>query len=385
MKNIYLDYASTTPLDPKVKLLMDSYLTENFGNPSSIHSFGRKSKVDLEIYRQTIAEIIGAEPSEINFTSGGSESDSQAIIGTALASKRKSDKNHLIISSIEHHAVLHSAEYLKNLGFEISIVNVDSNGFVHVDELKKLINSKTLLISIMFVNNETGIIQNIIELGNIAKENKVLFHTDAVQAFGKIKISTKDLPIDIMSISSHKIYGPKGIGVTFIRKGIQVDSLIHGGSQERGKRAGTESLSLIAGFVEAAKICYSQLEKESSQIKKLQNELIKKLNPIIKYIIINSDIKNSIPNILNISFDSQKINIDGESLLLNLDLQGFALSNGSACSSGSIKPSHVLLAMGRSSQTALAALRISIGRFTTIDEIKDFASTLIRIVEKIRK
>ncbi len=385
MKPIYLDYSSTTPIAEEVQIIMNKNLNDSFGNPSSIHSFGRISKVLIEEARQTIASTIDAESSEIIFTSGGTESDNHSLIGTAFASKRKSGKNHFIISSIEHHAVIHSAEYLKSLGFEYSVVNVTSTGLIDLEKLKKLIKPETFLISVMYVNNEVGTIQNISEIGNICKKNGILFHTDAVQAYGKLKISVKELPIDLMSITSHKIYGPKGIGAIYIRKGTEIDSLIHGGSQERGKRAGTENLPLIIGFAEASKLAYSKLEIENIRIANLKIELLILLKPISEVIIQNSIVENSIPNIVNISFDSTKINIDGEALLLNLDLEGFALSSGSACSSGSVQASHVLLAMGRDEKTALATLRISIGRYTTIEELKEFVSALLLIVERIKK
>ncbi len=385
MKPIYLDYSSTTPIAEEVQVIMNKNLNDSFGNPSSIHSFGRISKVHIEEARQTIALTIGAESSEIIFTSGGTESDNHSLIGTAFVSKRKSGKNHFIISSIEHHAVIHSAEYLKSLGFEYSVVNVTSTGLINLEKLKKLIKPETFLISVMYVNNEVGTIQNISEIGNICRINGILFHTDAVQAYGKLKISVKELPIDLMSITSHKIYGPKGIGAIYIRKGIEIDSLIHGGSQERGKRAGTENLPLIVGFAEASKLAYSKLEIENIRIANLKKELLILLKPISEVIIQNSIVENSISNIVNISFDSTKINIDGEALLLNLDLEGFALSSGSACSSGSVQASHVLLAMGRDEKTALATLRISIGRYTTIEELKEFVSALLLIVERIKK
>ena len=385
MKPIYLDYSSTTPIAEEVQIIMNKNLNDSFGNPSSIHSFGRISKVLIEEARQTIASTIDAESSEIIFTSGGTESDNHSLIGTAFASKRKSGKNHFIISSIEHHAVIHSAEYLKSLGFEYSVVNVTSTGLIDLEKLKKLIKPETFLISVMYINNEVGTIQNISDIGNICKKNGILFHTDAVQAYGKLKISVKELPIDLMSITSHKIYGPKGIGAIYIRKGTEIDSLIHGGSQERGKRAGTENLPLIIGFAEASKLAYSKLEIENIRIANLKKELLILLKPISEVIIQNSIVENSIPNIVNISFDSTKINIDGEALLLNLDLEGFALSSGSACSSGSVQASHVLLAMGRDEKTALATLRISIGRYTTIEELKEFVSALLLIVERIKK
>lgn len=385
MKPIYLDYSSTTPIAEEVQIIMNKNLNDSFGNPSSIHSFGRISKVLIEEARQTIASTIDAESSEIIFTSGGTESDNHSLIGTAFASKRKSGKNHFIISSIEHHAVIYSAEYLKSLGFEYSVVNVTSTGLIDLEKLKKLIKPETFLISVMYINNEVGTIQNISEIGNICKKNGILFHTDAVQAYGKLKISVKELPIDLMSITSHKIYGPKGIGAIYIRKGTEIDSLIHGGSQERGKRAGTENLPLIIGFAEASKLAYSKLEIENIRIANLKKELLILLKPISEVIIQNSIVENSIPNIVNISFDSTKINIDGEALLLNLDLEGFALSSGSACSSGSVQASHVLLAMGRDEKTALATLRISIGRYTTIEELKEFVSALLLIVERIKK
>ncbi|MSP64403.1 MAG: cysteine desulfurase [Ignavibacteria bacterium] len=385
MKPIYLDYSSTTPIAEEVQIIMNKNLNDSFGNPSSIHSFGRISKVLIEEARQTIASTIDAESSEIIFTSGGTESDNHSLIGTAFASKRKSGKNHFIISSIEHHAVIHSAEYLKSLGFEYSVVNVTSTGLIDLEKLKKLIKPETFLISVMYVNNEVGTIQNISEIGKICKESRILFHTDAVQAYGKIKISVKELPIDLMSITAHKIYGPKGVGAIYIRKGTEIDSLIHGGSQERGKRAGTENLPLIVGFAEASKLAYSKLEIENIRIANLKKELLILIKPISEVIIQNSFVGNSVPNIVNISFDSTKINIDGEALLLNLDLEGFALSSGSACSSGSVQASHVLLAMGRDEKTALATLRISIGRYTTIEELKEFVSALLLIVERIKK
>lgn len=382
---IYLDYSATTPIDFHVASVIERHSRTTYGNASSIHSYGRTAKVILEESREIIARSIGADVSEIFFTSGGTESDNHAVIGTAFAQRRKYGKDHIIVSAIEHHAVLDSADYLKNHGFRITHLPVDENGIVSVQELEKKICDKTALVSVMHANNETGVIQPIKEIAEWTKKNGIVFHSDTVQTIGKIPVKVNDLGMDLLAISAHKIYGPKGIGAIYIRKGTDIDSLLHGGAQERNNRAGTENIPLIAGFAKAAELSEIGREELFNHAVTLRSKLKNIIRSNVQNVVFNSSDEHSIPHILNVSVDSSIYNIESETMLLNMDLKGVAVSSGSACTSGSVQPSHVLLAMGRDVKTTQAAIRFSFGKFTTIEEIEKAGSIFCSIVQSLPK
>ncbi len=375
MKKVYLDHAATTPLEPEVLKAMMPYFTEVFGNPSSVHQFGREAKVAIEESREKIANFINAKPSEIVFTSGGTEADNFAIFGIAIANLKRG-RNHIITTQIEHHAVLDVCLFLKKNGFDITFLKVASDGVVDPDDVKRAITPRTCLISVMHVNNEIGTIQPIEEIGQIAKESGVLFHTDAVQSFGKIKVDVKKLNVDLLSASAHKIYGPKGIGFLYIRSGVEIEKFHHGGSQEAGRRAGTESVPLIVGFGKAVEICAGRMDKDFDHARMLKEEMLSKISDVFDEIsdvlLLNGSVAKSIPHILNFSINSSKIDMDAEALIYGLDIRGVAVSNGSACTSGSLKPSHVIMALGRDEKTALSTVRFSFGRGNSVDDI-DYA------------
>lgn len=379
MKSIYLDNAATTKLDDEVLQEMMPYLRENYGNASSIYKLGRESRKAVEDAREKIAKILNCKPTEIYFTAGGSESDNTAIKGIAKANKEKG--NHIITSKIEHPAVLETCKQLEKEGFEITYVSVDENGIVNLDELKKSIKPTTILITIMFANNEIGTIQPIEEIGKIAKENNIYFHTDAVQAVGNIEIDVEKLNIDSLSLSGHKFYGPKGIGALYVRTGIKFEKFISGGHQERNKRAGTENVAGIVGMGKAIELAYSSLDEHNKKIKELRDYYVEQVKEKIPYIKINGDIEKRLPGNSNISFSF----IEGESLLLNLDLKGICASSGSACTSGSLDPSHVLLAIGLPHEIAHGSLRISIGKYNTKEEIDYLIESLVEIVNRLRE
>ena len=379
MKSIYLDNAATTKLDDEVLQEMMPYLRENYGNASSIYKLGRESRKAVENARERIAKILNCKPTEIYFTAGGSESDNTAIKGIAKANKEKG--NHIITSKIEHPAVLETCKQLEKEGFEITYVSVDENGIVNLDELKKSIKPTTILITIMFANNEIGTIQPIEEIGKIAKENNIYFHTDAVQAVGNIEIDVEKLNIDSLSLSGHKFYGPKGIGALYVRTGIKFEKFISGGHQERNKRAGTENVAGIVGMGKAIELAYSNLDEHNKKIKELRDYYVEQVKEKIPYIKINGDIEKRLPGNSNISFSF----IEGESLLLNLDLKGICASSGSACTSGSLDPSHVLLAIGLPHEIAHGSLRISIGKYNTKEEIDYLIESLVEIVNRLRE
>jgi cysteine desulfurase len=370
VQRIYLDYSATTPVDPDVTEAMLPYFTRSFGNASSIHAFGRETKILLEESREKIARAIGAKPGEIFFTSGGTEADNHALFGVALAAKRSHGKNHIIISSVEHHAVLRSAEYLAGNGFEVTLLPVDEFGKVDPDEVRAAIAPRTSLVSVMHANNEIGTIQPVKDIAKVAHDHGIVFHSDTVQSVGKIPINVDALSIDILAISAHKFYGPKGIGAMYIRKGVDVDSYLHGGAQERNRRAGTENIPLVVGFARAIETSRRELEKNAVHMNGLKQELKRLLSERFDTILFNGHPTDALPHIVNISFDSTKTDIDGEALLLNMDLHGVAVTSGSACSSGSMEPSHVLHAIGRDAKTARASIRFSMGKSTTTDEIE---------------
>ena len=377
-KTIYLDNAATTKTRPEVVEAMLPYFTEFYGNPSSIYSFSDEPKKAVANGREIIAKSIGAKTNELYFTGGGSESDNWALKATAEAYKSKG--NHIITSKIEHHAILHTCEWLEKHGFEITYVDVDENGFLKLDELKKAIRPTTILISVMFANNEIGTIQPIKEIGQIAKEHGILFHTDAVQAYGHVPINVDELNIDMMSASGHKINGPKGIGFLYIRTGVKIRSFIHGGAQERKRRAGTENVTGIVGFGKAAEIAAANMAERSKYESELRDYLMDRVMAEIPYARINGSRENRLPNNANFSFQF----IEGESMLIMLDDKGICGSSGSACTSGSLDPSHVLLAIGLPHEIAHGSLRLTLSEETTKEDIDYTVDNLKAIVARLR-
>jgi len=379
MKRIYLDHSATTPVDPQVAELMLKYYLEYYGNPSSVHFFGRQVKKALEEARIQVASLIKADPTEITFTSGGTEADNLAIQGAARA--RASKGKHLITSAIEHHAVLDTFHYLAKNGYEITVLPVDEEGIVRVDDLRKALRSDTILISIMHANNEVGAIQPIAEIGEIAREKDILFHVDAVQSLGKLPIDVKNMNIDLLTISSHKIYGPKGVGALYVRKGIKISPLIFGGSQERKLRSGTENAPGIIGFGKACELADQRMEEENKRLTRLRDKLMNGIVSKIEKVKINGPIgAKRLPNNVNFSV----YYVEGESLLLSLDMLGIAASSGSACTSGSLDPSHVLLEMGLSHEVAHGSLRLSLGNQNTEEDIDFVLEELPKIVDRLR-
>lgn len=378
MDRIYLDNAATTAVDPVVLETMLPYFTEIFGNPSSIHSTGRDAHRAVDAARKQIAAAINAQPNEIYFTAGGSESDNWAIKGIAFAKREKG--NHIITSSIEHHAVLHTCQWLEKQGFEVTYLPVDEYGQVRIEDVEAAITDKTILITIMAANNEIGTLQPIAEIGKLAKEKGVTFHTDAVQAVGAIPIDVQAMNIDLLSMSGHKFHGPKGIGVLYIRKGVRIDNFMHGGAQERSKRAGTENLAAIVGMGKAIELATQNLEANAAHMTRLRDKLIGGILERIPDVRLNGHPTNRLPNNCNVSVRY----IEGEALLLRLDLAGVAGSSGSACTSGSLDPSHVLLAIGLPHEIAHGSLRLSLSHTTTEDEIDYVLDTLPGIVKSLR-
>lgn len=376
---MYFDNAATTRLDDEVLQEMLPYLKENYGNASSIYKLGRESRKAVEESRERISKVLNCKPNEIYFTAGGSESDNTAIKGIAKANKKKG--NHIITSKIEHPAVLETCKQLEKEGFEITYISVDENGIVDLEELKKSIKPTTILITIMFANNEIGTIQPIEEIGKIAKESNIYFHTDAVQAVGNAKIDVQKLNIDSLSLSGHKIYGPKGIGALYVKTGVKFEKFIDGGHQERNKRAGTENVAGIVGIGKSIELAYENLNEHNKKIKELRDYYVEQVKEKIPYIKINGDMEKRLPGNCNISFKF----IEGEGLLLNLDLKGICASSGSACTSGSLDPSHVLLAIGLPHEIAHGSLRISIGKYNTKEEIDYLVENLVEIVNRLRE
>lgn len=379
MKHIYLDYAGTTPTDPAVIKAMQPYFFDKFGNPSSIHSFGQEAKKALEDSRQSVATFLGAKPEEIVFTSGGTESNNFAIEGVAYALEKKG--NHIITSSIEHHAVSEPCKFLEKRGFKITYVKVDKYGLVDPENIKKAITNKTILISIMHANNEIGTIQPIAEIGNIAKERGIYFHTDAVQTVGHIPVNVNELNVDLLSLSAHKFYGPKGVGALYIRKGTHIERFLHGGDQERGRRASTHNVPGIVGLKRALELCKDKMEDEAEFQIKLRDKVIKEIKEKISEVYLNGHPSLRLPNNVNFSIKY----IEGESILLNLDMLGIAASTGSACTSSSLEPSHVLLAIGLSHEIAHGSLRLTLGRWTNQEDIDYLLEHLPKIVERLRR
>ncbi len=375
---VYVDHAATTYVKPEVFDEMRPYFTEFFGNPSSIYTLGRESKKAIEKARAQIALSLGAYSTEVYFTGSGTEADNWAIKGAAYANKKKG--KHLITSAIEHHAVFEPFEFLKKDGFEVTYLPVDENGIIDPNELTKAIRPDTTLVSIMYANNEIGTVQPIKELAAIAKQKGILFHTDAVQAMGNIDVNVKDLDVDLLSMSAHKFYGPKGVGALYIRKGVRIDSILHGGAQEKNKRPGTENVPGVIGMAAALKLAYDNIEQNNKHLHNLSDKLIDKVIEQIPYVRLNGDRERRLPGNVNFSFNF----IEGESLLLMLDMKGVQASSGSACTSGSLDPSHVLLAIGLSHEIAHGSLRISFGTENTEEDVDYIVENLVEIVSKLR-
>ena len=377
-KLIYLDNAATTQVYPEVFEEMKPYFTEYYGNPSSVYQFAQESKNKVERAREEIAEMLNAKPEEIYFTGGGSESDNWALVATAETYAKKG--KHIITSKIEHHAILHTCEYLESRGYEVTYLDVDENGLIDLEQLKKSIREDTILISIMSANNEIGTIQPIAEIGKIAKEHEIFFHTDAVQAFGHIPIDVEEMQIDMLSASGHKIHGPKGIGFLYIRKNVRIGAFIHGGSQERGKRAGTHNVPGIVGLAAAAKIAKENLESNIEYETKLCDYAISRIENEIPFAVLSGHRTKRLPNNIHFCFRF----IEGESMLILLDQAGICGSSGSACTSGSLDPSHVLLAIGRPHEIAHGSLRLTLSEKNTKEEIDKVVDELKKIIERLR-
>lgn len=378
MKTIYFDHAATTAVAPEVKEAMEPYFCENYGNASSLYELGYKSKEAINIARVNVAKAINAKQNEIYFTSCGSESDNLAIKGVARAHRQNG--NHIITSRIEHPAVINTCRQLEKEGFRVTYLNVDKNGFIDLEELKNSINSKTILVSIMFANNEVGTIEPIKEISRIVHSNNAIFHTDAVQAVGNIKIDVKEIGIDLLSMSAHKFYGPKGVGALYVRDSIDFIQLQNGGHQENDKRAGTENVAGIVGLGKAIEMANGNVRQNNEKLLNLRNYCIEQIKNRIPYIRINGDLNSRLPGNINISF----LYVNGKDLVKLLAKKGICTSSGSACSSGLPRPSHVLLAMGLSEDIASSALRITLGKENTKEEIDYFVGELEKIVVNLR-
>jgi cysteine desulfurase len=377
-RHIYFDHSATTPVDPQVVEAMLPYFTGAFGNASSIHSFGQKAKVALEDARRQVASLLGAEPSELIFTSCGTEADNWAIKGAAHFFEGK--KKHLITSMVEHHAVLFTCNYLHQHGFDVTYLPVDKFGMVSPQSVADAIRDDTFLVSIMHANNEVGTVNPISEIGKICRERGVLFHTDAVQTVGKLPINVNEMNIDLLSLSAHKFYGPKGVGALFMRRGLQLDKLIHGGHQERDRRAGTENVAGVVGLGKAAELCQQRMEEDERRLAKLSGDLYSKLKQSIGSVYLNGHESQRLPGTLNLSFDG----VSNDSLMQNLDLKGIAVSGGSACNSGMAEASHVLNAMGLPMNLILSAVRFSLGRDNNEEDIDYAVEVLTEVVERLR-
>ncbi|OAT85011.1 cysteine desulfurase NifS [Desulfotomaculum copahuensis] len=379
MRRVYFDHSATTPVDPAVAEEMYRFMTETYGNPTSLHYFGRQARKAVEEAREKVAAAIGADPKEIIFTSGGTESDNMAIHGVATINRNRG--NHIITSAVEHHAVLNTVKALGKQGFTVTILPVDKYGMVSVEDVAAAITDKTVLITIMHANNEMGTIQPIAEIGKLAREKGVLFHTDAVQSFGKIPVNVDALNVDLLSISGHKFYAPKGIGVLYVRKGARWrQTLFHGGAQERLRRAGTENTPGIVALGKAAELAAANREEEAARLSVLRDRLIEGIDSRIGDVLLTGHPEKRLPNLVSVCFKY----IEGESMLLSLDMQGIAASSGSACTSGSLEPSHVLLAMGIPHEMAHGSIRLSLGKDNTEADVDYFLEVMPPIVERLR-
>ena len=379
MRNVYLDYSATTPVKEEVLKEMIPYFTEKFGNPSSLYDKGLEAKDAVNHAREQVAALINAEPREVFFTAGGTEADNWAVFG--VCDKPKEKGNHIITTKIEHHAMLHSCDFLEKQGFDVTYLDIDKDGRVDLDQLKNSITDKTILISVMMINNEIGTLQPIKEIAEIAKAHKIIFHTDAVQALGNVPIDVKELGVDLMSMSSHKIYGPKGEGALFIRKGLRISNYLHGGAQESGRRAGTENLTGIVGFGKAAELARVHFDEHVKHCSELRNYLVDRVLKEIPDTILNGTMDGRHPGNANITFKY----IEGESILLLLNQFGISVSTGSACSSKSLEPSHVLTALGVPVEMIHGTVRFTVGDFTTKEDIDYVVDSLKNIVTKLRE
>jgi cysteine desulfurase len=378
MKRIYMDHNATTPVHPEVLGAMLPFYKEKYGNASSVHSFGREARTAMEEARERLAEFIGAEPREVIFTSGGTESDNFAIEGAAYENSKKG--KHIITSVIEHHAVLNTCKHLETHGFQVTYLGVDRYGVIDLDELKKAIRDDTILITVMHANNEIGTIEPLGEISKIARENGVILHTDAAQTLGKIPVNVDELGIDLMSLSAHKVYGPKGVGALYVRRGTKVEPLVRGGHHEHNRRAGTENVPGIVGFGKAIEIAAARMKEEGKRLWNLTEKLRSGLQERIDYVYANSHPTKRLPATMNLSFDF----LEGESIVLNLDMKGIAVSTGSACTSGTLEPSHVLMALGLEAATAQGAIRFSLGRDNTEADVNYVLEEMPPIIERLR-
>jgi cysteine desulfurase len=384
MKHVYLDYCATTPIDPRVLEAMTPYFSGEYGNASSIHSYGRRARLALEESRERIAGFIGAKYDELFFTSGGTESDNYAVVGVARA-LGTTRKGKIVTSAIEHHAILDPVKSLQAEGFSATVLHVDRHGMVDPEDVRRAMNGETMLVTMVHANNEVGTFEPIAKIASICREHGVVVHTDAVQSVGKVSVNVQELGVDLLSMSAHKMYGPKGIGGIFIRKGTKIDSFMKGGSQESNRRAGTENVPLAVGFAKAIEICSEQMDQDRDRISHLREKLRAGIAGLFPEALFNGHPQDSLPHILNVSFDSSKRLIDGEALIMGMDLRGVAVTSGSACTSGSLQPSHVLLAMGRDEMTARATVRFSLGRGTTEEDIDYAVDALKEVVELASK
>ena len=375
---VYLDYSASTPVDKRVLDAMLPYFREHFGNASSIHSYGRETKYALEQARENIAQVIRAQPEEIYFTSGGTESDNWALTGYCINNKNRG--NHIVTNNAEHLAVINTCKFLEDQGFEVTYLPIEPDGTLNLNELKDAVTGRTLIVSIMHVNNEIGTVNDLKAIGKVVKGKGTVFHTDGVQSFGKVPIDVNTMNIDMLSMSSHKLYGPKGVGALYIRKGTNIAKLMYGGGHERNRRSGTENIPAIVGFGTAAKICKREMEKESKTLIELRTYFRDKIQENIPDVRLNGQWEQRLPGNLNVSFKDA----DGESVLLSLDLHGIAVSAGSACESGSIEPSHVITALKIPPEYAQSAIRFTLGRWTTRSELDYTVSVLKDIIERVR-
>ena len=379
MRNVYLDYSATTPVKEEVLQEMLPYFTEKFGNPSSLYDLGLEAKAAVSHAREQVAALINAKPAEVFFTAGGTESDNWVVFG--IADKLKAKGNHIITTKVEHHAMLHSCQFLEKQGYDVTYLDIDKDGRISPEALEAAITDKTILISIMMVNNEIGTVQPIKELAAVAKAHKIVFHTDAVQALGNVPIDVKDLGVDLMSMSSHKIYGPKGSGALYIRKGVRLSNYLHGGAQETGKRAGTENLTGIVGFGKAAELARIHFDEHVKHCSELRNHLVDRVLAEIPNTYLNGTMEHRHPGNANITFEY----IEGESILLLLNQAGISVSTGSACSSASLEPSHVLTALGVPVEMIHGTVRFTIGDFTTLEDVDYVVDTLKNVVTRLRE
>lgn len=378
MRRIYLDHSATTPVDERVVVVMNEYNLLKFGNPSSIHSFGREARNALDEARESLAALLNCRPDEIYFTSGGTESDNLALLGFAEANRSKGDE--VVVSNVEHPAVRHAAEELKRRGFRVVKVAADRYGEVHADAVAEVLTDRTILVSVMHANNEVGTVNDLAAIGAVCRSRGVAFHSDTVQSFGKLPLNLSDLPVDLAAVSSHKIYGPKGVGALFVRRGLQLHPLQFGGHQESGLRAGTENLAGIVGMGTAADLCRREMAAEAARLTELRDELFQTLCEDLDGVTLNGHPERRLPGHLSVSFQG----VEGEALLMALDMEGVAVSTGSACSSGSAEPSPVLMAIGLSPEQAHSTLRITLGRGNTLNDIRYAGKVIVDAVNRLR-